>query len=253
MFFLYNKLPALHGTTISKTFTQHINALHQSKQAFIKSESSERITQALCHQIRVKDQICETGDSVYYKRAGEEKWQGPGKVIGQDGKVIFVHHGSVYFRVSPCWLMKLTDDYISSNSNLHSSTENSTNINTDLIDNPESSDEEEGKNDWQNLCENVNTENTLQNHLHVDIQNNETNNTNCNINPKIGSIVKYTGNDNNKWKTAKILSRGGKARGKYSTFYNTEDCVSHEKQCTDFKNLNGWETGWTNSSNFKCK
>ena len=88
----------------------------------------------------------------------------------------------------------------------------------------------------------MNTENTLQNHLHVDIQNNETNNTNRNINPKIGSIVKYTGNDNNKWKTAKILSRGGKARGKYSTFYNTEDCESHEKQCTDFKNLNGWET-----------
>ena len=42
--------------------------------------------------------------------------------------------------------MKLTDDYISSNSNLHSSTENSTNINTDLIDNTESSDDE-GKND----------------------------------------------------------------------------------------------------------
>ena len=106
--------------------------------------------------------------------------------------------------------MKLTDDYISSNNNLRSSTENSTNINTDLIDNPEPSDDEEGKNDQQNLCENVNTENTLQNHLQVDIQSNETNNTNRNINPKIASSVKYKGNDNNEWKTAKILSRGGK-------------------------------------------
>ena len=52
--------------------------------------------------------------------------------------------------------MKLTNDYISSNSNLHSSTENSTNINTDLIDNPGSSGDEEGKNDRQDLCENVN-------------------------------------------------------------------------------------------------
>ena len=132
------------------------------------------------------------------------------KVIGQDGKVSFVRHGSVYVRVSPCRLMKLTDDYISSNSNLRSSTENSTNINTDLIDKPESSDDEEGKNDRQNLCENVNTESTLQNHLHVDIQSNETNNANCNINSKIGSIVKYKGN-NNEWKTVKILSRSGKA------------------------------------------
>ena len=53
--------------------------------------------------------------------------------------------------------MKLTNDYNSSNSNLHSSTENSTNINTDLIDNLGSSDDE-GKNYRQNLCENVNTE-----------------------------------------------------------------------------------------------
>ena len=54
--------------------------------------------------------------------------------------------------------------------------------------------------------------------------------------------MKYKGNDNNEWKTAKTLSKGGKARGKYSTFYNIEDCVSHEKQCINFKNLNSWET-----------
>ena len=61
---LYDKPPALHGTTISKTFAQHINTLHQSRQAFIKSELSERIHRALCHQICVKDQIYETEDSV---------------------------------------------------------------------------------------------------------------------------------------------------------------------------------------------
>ena len=77
--------------------------------------------------------------------------------------------------------------------------------------------------------------NTLRNHLHVDIQSNETSNTTCNINPKIWSIAKYKGNDNNEWKTAKILSRGGKARGKYSTFY-IEDCVTWETMF-DFKNL----------------
>ena len=71
--------------------------------------------------------------------------------------------------------------------------------------------------------------NTLRNHLHVDIQSNETSNTTCNINPKIWSIAKYKGNDNNEWKT------DGKARGKYSTFY-IEDCVTWETMF-DFKNL----------------
>ena len=33
-----------------------------------------------------------------------------------------------------------------------------------------------------------------------------------------------------------------KSEEKYSTFYNIEDCVSHEQQCIDFKNLNSWET-----------
>ena len=170
---LYDKPPALHGTTISKTFAQHINALHQSRQAFIKSESSERIRRALRHQIRVKDQIYETGDSVYYKRAGEEKWRGPGKVIGQDGKVIFVRHGSVYVRVSPCRLIKLTDDNISSsNSNSISNTENSITVNTNIFNDPESlDDEEENRHD---VCENVYNDNNLQNDLHDDnIQNNE--------------------------------------------------------------------------------
>ena len=239
---LYDKPPALHGTTISKTFAQHINALHQSRQAFIKSESSERIRRALHHQIRVKDQIYETGDSVYYKRAGEEKWRGPGKVIGQDGKVIFVRHGSVYVRVSPCRLIKQTDDYMSSNSNPNSNTENSLTKNTDVINDTESSDDDEEEK-YQNIHETVDTENAhTENNLNNDIENNETNNINQNNNPKIGSIVKYKGNDNNEWKTAKILSRGGKASGKYSTFYNIEDCVSHEKQCIDFKSLNNWET-----------
>ena len=58
------------------------------------------------HQIRVKDQIFISGDAVYYKREGEQKWRGPGKIISQDGKVIFVGHGNVYVRVAPRRLIK---------------------------------------------------------------------------------------------------------------------------------------------------
>ena len=108
--------PALHGTTISKTFAKQISALHQSRQSFIKTESSERIGWALHHQICFKYRIHEIGDSAYYKREREEKWWGLGKVIGQGGKAILVHHGNVYGRVSAYGLIKIEGQCNSFNS-----------------------------------------------------------------------------------------------------------------------------------------
>ncbi|XP_066915082.1 uncharacterized protein [Clytia hemisphaerica] len=82
--------PALEGTTTSERFYQHLNSLHSGRRAFIKAESSERIRRALRHQLRSHSEIFEVGDAVYYKRESSNKWKGPGKVIGQDGKTIFV-------------------------------------------------------------------------------------------------------------------------------------------------------------------
>ena len=54
------------------------------------------------------------GDRVFYKREGKERWLGPGKVVFQDGKVVFVRHRGVFVRVSPNRLQKVnsysTDD-----------------------------------------------------------------------------------------------------------------------------------------------
>ena len=46
------------------------------------------------------------GDKVYYKRPDNEEWKGPGRIIGQDGKIVFVRHGGVVVRVHVCWLQK---------------------------------------------------------------------------------------------------------------------------------------------------
>ena len=58
--------PALEGTTISTMFGKHLNALHASRQAFIKAEISERIHHALRHQVRPSANF-QVGDLVYYK------------------------------------------------------------------------------------------------------------------------------------------------------------------------------------------
>ena len=43
----------------------------------------------------------EQGDEVYYRMGLEPEWKGPGRVIGQDGKQIFIRHGRSYIIASP--------------------------------------------------------------------------------------------------------------------------------------------------------
>ena len=56
--------------------------------------------------MRSAEEHYEHGDIVYYKRNDNKRWLGPAKVIFQDGKVIFVRHGSNFERVSANRLIK---------------------------------------------------------------------------------------------------------------------------------------------------
>jgi hypothetical protein len=59
---------------------KNLEAMHTARQAFIRSESSEKLKRALSHNIRTSgDQQFVTGDRVYYKRLDSRKWKGPGK------------------------------------------------------------------------------------------------------------------------------------------------------------------------------
>ena len=101
------KIPALDGTITSETFAKHNNTLHASRKAFRDTEANERIRRALRTKVRAEEQINTNGDMVVYKREWKEKWLGPGIVVFQDGKVVFVRHGSVFVRVSPNRLCKI--------------------------------------------------------------------------------------------------------------------------------------------------
>ena len=96
---MIDKPPALHGTTISESFAEHLAALHEGRKAFIEAESSAKIRKALRHQSRNVGGQCATGDKIYVKREDSQKWKGPGKVIGQDGKSVFIRYGNVFLRV----------------------------------------------------------------------------------------------------------------------------------------------------------
>ena len=102
-------LPALEGRTSSETLAEHLNVLHSARKAFIESENSERIRKALTKKVCRNNTVYENGDSVWYKR--RDKWMGPGKVVFQDGKVIFVRHGSIYVRVSANRIVKKGEEF----------------------------------------------------------------------------------------------------------------------------------------------
>lgn len=95
------KLPAPEGTSTCEIFAKHLNALHSARKAYIQTEAKERIRRALRSKVRASEQVFNNGDSVFYKLEGRERWLGPGKVVFQDGKVVFVRHGSVFVHVSP--------------------------------------------------------------------------------------------------------------------------------------------------------
>ena len=58
--------------------------------------------------------VYQTGDLVYYKK--DDKWNGPGKVLDQDGKIVLVRYGNVYVRVHSCGLIQANPTLQSNNS-----------------------------------------------------------------------------------------------------------------------------------------
>ena len=93
-------LPALEGRTFSETLATHLDALHSARRAFTESESSERIRKALRKKICRNNTVYRNGDLVWYRKKDADRATGPGKVVFQDGKVIFVRHGATYVRLS---------------------------------------------------------------------------------------------------------------------------------------------------------
>ena len=68
-----DKPPALTGTTTGETLEKHLNALHAAGKSVIETESNERIHRALRHKVRSCETVFNHGDSVFYKREGQER------------------------------------------------------------------------------------------------------------------------------------------------------------------------------------
>ena len=219
-------LPALIGATSSKVFADHLNALHESRRAYIQTESSERIRRALRTKVRAAEDIYENGDRVYYKREGKERWLGPATVVFQDGKVVFVRHGGIFVRVSPNRLnkiQKLKDGMTGSeNPELDSSDkyENMMQVTGNAAKSEMESSSEGSKPDSSitEYLSSAEADLNIENHTEEQPINRDTGKR---PSIKINDIIKYK--MDNEWFIGTVTSRAGKATGKYRTWYNVRD------------------------------
>ena len=198
------------------------NALHAARQAFIQSEADEKIRRALRCKIRASEQVFEHGDRVYYKRSDQDRWLGPGKVVFQDGRVVFVRHGGTFVRVSPNRLIKAGNELAKDNAVRE--------IDTDTKKSTESE-----EHDSQVIVEEVIMEdsNTKENRNDVAEMEKQS------INIKRDDRIEYKLSDSDEYYTATIIGRAGKATGQYNTWFNVRN-ENGEEMSLDLNRVKEW-------------
>ena len=239
---LTDRPPAFYEETSTDIIRENLNALHKAREAFIRSESSEKVRRALRHNVRTSADVrYVNGDSVYYKRINDKKWKGPAKVLGQDGQQVLVKHGGVYVRVHPCRLSlerrsERTPEGDVQNT-VPENTKETEQGNGDDCSNSETEDgdtsDEESEND-ENTGRSVSelaheAEDTVQPSAAPDVEQIQVNAQNSrsvsesNTKLKKNVSVEYKLTDGTQWLKGGVLSRAGKAGGKYGNCWNLID------------------------------
>ena len=91
---------------------------------FRKADNEERLKRCLKSRIHYSnDEFYFTGDRVFFKENGKLDWSGPAKVLGQEGKVVFLQYGNNLRRVHCTKLVKDRSEYESSHPDLSKSEE----------------------------------------------------------------------------------------------------------------------------------
>nr|XP_034319149.1 uncharacterized protein LOC109620710 [Crassostrea gigas] len=214
-------LPALEGSTSSETLSKRLNTLHEARRAFILSEADERIRRALRTKVRAAEEKYDNGDLVFYKREGRERWLGPGKVVFQDRKVVFVRHGGVFVRVSPNRLCKIKHD------------KSDIETDKDFCEKQSEKGSKEDKKKTEAVVPSIVSE-TL---TRAPVQHNQeeipqTDSVQRQL-PRKNDKIKYKLPNSDEWTEAKVLGRAGKATGRYPSWFNVRNSIDNEDKSVD--------------------
>ena len=143
-----------------------------------------------------------------------------GRLLFQDGKVVFVRHGGVFVRVSPNRLQKVnsysTDDNVDNDTS--SKIEDNVDALKEVIENR----------DIHPISEYIPTR-----ELNKDKQQNRKI-------PKVNDIIHYKLQNTDEWIKATVTGRAGKTTGKNKYWYNIKEDLSEEKKSINLEQVD-WE------------
>ena len=208
-----DELPALEGTSTSEVIARHLNACHAARKAFISAEASEKIRRALKGSVKQSRKQFTNGEKIYFKRPDRKEWSGPATVIGQDGKTVIVKYGAHIVRCHEVHVQEIPYSFERDTEKgrkelLEMVKNNRHEKSKDSNENEEESDSDINYEEEITVPVNRNESNTLQNAIALDTI------------PEIGQKVKFCQKDKNDWEVGTILSRAGKATGKYKNWRN---------------------------------
>ena len=175
---------------------------------------------------------------MYYKKANDRRWKSPARVLGQDGKQVLVKHGSHYIHVHPCRLtLERTPITIQNkNKSTQETQEHQQQYNRERQNTAYDSDSEEEtqQNSPTDKSLPYQTEddmrdlNALVERLSVTDQplTGNTSDTDHILDRKAklrkGMKVKFTLGNSKELKSATLISKSGKATGKYKNGWNSQ-------------------------------
>ena len=110
---LENDPPAQSGRSELALIQDRLQSLFNARKELSKLDNAHRLETASKVTHSGKMVFVDQGEDVYYRMGLDPDWHGPGKVIGQDGKQIFIRHGRSYIIASPAriWPVKRNPEY----------------------------------------------------------------------------------------------------------------------------------------------
>ena len=195
---------------------------------------------------------------VFYKRPNENEWRGPGRVIGQDGVIVFVRHGSQLVRVHVCRMRKVQDEMfcederkslMDKNTNIidvtlkqKESTEPMDGLEGDVNkDEVEVEDSDDGENEPDVCMDKAEVEDVDDGEIECE---DEINNLNKSQSLKLKSGQNIRFQEEETTKTAVVLGRAGKGTGKYKNWFNLgikKASGEYEEKAVDISKLSDLE------------
>ena len=259
----------------------NLNAMHAAHQAFIKSESAEKLRRALCHQTRTYSDVKYfTGNIVYYKRNNSNEWKGSGTVIGQDGQQVLVKHGGSYVRVHPSHLLleqvafgqpmvdgqgeeeAIRVQQVASQTDKNFESDEDEKVESaDLLNEQVMELENEGLDHLMNQQSNEQNNEDLRllenetetsvgmkqdsNQVTEDSEQSQAQNkiifSRQSI-PKVKTYLEYQTPNSSEWAKVQVISRAGKVTGKYRNHFNIRNITNNSISCVDWdKDIHRWK------------